>query len=170
MADKIIDLWYTLSCLLGFVPDSSLMVLCIYGRTGSGMQVLSALHPAPAVGAAMSVAPCIGQGKVATYGNAIQALSSQGVAETTDTKAFEELLSRHPFHPPPSVSIDLKPALVVDESAVLSCLKAFPKGTSPGWSRLRAQHLLDAIVGTTAPSSHDCLAALTKFMIFFAVR
>ena len=96
--------------------------------------------------------------------NAIQALSSQGVAETTNTKAFEELLSRHPFHPPPSVSIDLKPALVVDESAVLSCLKAFPKGTSPGWSRLRAQHLLDAIVGTTAPSSHDCLAALTKFM------
>ena len=99
--------------------------------------------------------------------NAIQALSSQGVAETTNTKAFEELLSRHPFHPPPSVSIDPKPALVFQyESAVLSCLKAFPKGTSPGWSRLRAQYLLvlDAIVGTTAPSSHDCLAALTKFM------
>ena len=64
------------------------------------------------------------------YGNAIQALA-QGVAETNDTRAFEELLSRHPFHPPPSVSVDPKPALVVDESAVLSCLKAFPKGTSP---------------------------------------
>jgi len=76
------------------------------------------------------------------------------------------LLSRHPFHPPPSVSVDPKPALVVDESAVLSCLKAFPKGTSQGWSRLRAQHLLDAIVGTTAPSSQDCLAALTRFMNF----
>ena len=94
------------------------------------------------------------------YGNAIQALRG---SETTDTRAFEELLSRHSFHPPPSVSIDPKPALVVDKSAVLSCLRAFPERTSPGWS----QHLLDAIVGTTAPSSHDCLAALTKFMNFY---
>ena len=60
-------------------------------------------------------------------------MGSQGIAETTDTKVFEELLSRHPFHPPPSVFIDPKPALVVDESAVLSCLKTFPKGTSPGY-------------------------------------
>jgi len=55
---------------------------------------------------------------------------------------------------------------VVDESAILSCLKAFPRGTSPGWSRLRAQHLLDEIVSTSALSSLDCLATLTKFMIF----
>jgi len=40
MADRIIVLWYTLSCLLGFVPG-----------TGSGM--LGALYPALAVGAAM---------------------------------------------------------------------------------------------------------------------
>jgi len=33
---------------------------------------------------------------------------------------------------------------------------------SPGWS----QHLLDVIVRTTAPFSHECLAALTKFMNF----
>jgi len=90
-----------------------------------------------------------------------------GVAETSDLKAFEELLSFGiPFtlHPPPVVSVDPKPALVIDEPAVLSCLKAFPKGTSPGWLKLHAQHLLNAITGTTAPSSLDCLAALTKFM------
>ena len=45
------------------------MVLYIYGKTGSGMQVLGALHPALVVGAAtlvvMLVAPCTGQGRVA---------------------------------------------------------------------------------------------------------
>ena len=55
---------------------------------------------------------------------------------------------------------------MVDESAVLSCLKAFPRGTSPGWSRLCVQHLLDEIVGTSALSSLDCLASLAKSMIF----
>ena len=61
------------------------------------------------------------------YGNAIS-FGFPRSSETTDTRAFEEYLSRHPFHPPP-VSIDPKTALVVDKSAVLSCLKAFPEGT-----------------------------------------
>ena len=54
--------------------------------------------------------------------------------------------------------------LTVDESMVLKCLQAFPKGTSPGASKLRAQHLLDAITGTTAPAARDCLASLTCLM------
>ena len=56
------------------------------------------------------------------YGNAIQALGSQGVAETTDTRAFKELLSHHPFHPPLSVSTDPKPALVISIMKKNSCL------------------------------------------------
>jgi len=40
----------------------------------------------------------------------------------------------------------------------------FPKGTSPGTSKLCAQHLLDAISGTTAPAAWDCLASLTCLM------
>ena len=66
------------------------------------------------------------------YGNAIQALGSQGVTETSNSKAFEELLSRHPFHPSSVVSVDPKPAVVVDESAVLSCLKAFSQRNKSG--------------------------------------
>ena len=47
---------------------------------------------------------------------------------------------------------------------VLSCLRAFPKGTSPGASKLRAQHLLDVIAGSTAPAARDCLLSLTCLM------
>ena len=54
--------------------------------------------------------------------------------------------------------------LIVDGSMVLNCLQAFPKGTSPGASKLHAQHLLDAIAGTAAPDAHDCLTSLTCLM------
>ena len=47
---------------------------------------------------------------------------------------------------------------------VLSCLQAFPKGTSPGASKLCAQHLLDAIAGSIVPSACDCLLSLTRLM------
>ena len=57
-----------------------------------------------------------------------------------------------------------KPALTVDDSMVLSCLRAFPKGTSPGASKLCAQHLLDVIAGSTAPAARDCLLSLTCLM------
>jgi len=84
------------------------------------------------------------------YSNALQALSSQGVASRDNDSAYQELLNRHPSSLCPDIGeISSKP-LTVDESMVLKCLQAFPKGTSPGASKLRA-HLLDAITGTTAP-------------------
>ena len=46
----------------------------------------------------------------------------------------------------------------------MSCLRTFPRGTSPGSTKLRAQHLLDAIAGTTAPAACDCLLSLTCSM------
>ena len=99
------------------------------------------------------------------YSNALQALSSQGVAGHDDDSAYEDLLHRHSSSPCPDVSVlPSKPALTVDDSMVLSCLRAFPKGTSPGTSKLRAQHLLDVIVGSTAPAARDCLLSLTCLM------
>ena len=47
-------------------------------------------------------------------------------------------------------------------SLVLSALRSFQRGTSPGSSALRPQHLLDAICGSTAPASVDCLDSLTR--------
>ena len=82
--------------------------------------------------------------------------------------AFQELLQRHPVSDPPSCSAPKTASLVVDESAVLICLKGFPRGTgtSPGASGLWAQHLLDAVSGHTAPSAELCLTTLTHLMNF----
>ena len=99
------------------------------------------------------------------YSNALQALSSQGVAGPDDNSAYQDLLKRHPSSPCPDIDdASSKPSLTVDEPMVLSCLQAFPKGTSPGASKLRAQHLLDAIAGSTAPAARDCLVSLTCLM------
>ena len=49
----------------------------------------------------------------------------------------------------------------------MACLLAFPKGTSSGASKLRAQHLLDAIAGSTTPAARECLLSLTRFMNHF---
>ena len=67
---------------------------------------------------------------------------------------------------------------------VLICLHAFPKGTSPGALKLQAQHLLDAIAGSSVCSKKGggirpiavgevlhCLASrlccLLLFLVFF---
>ena len=46
----------------------------------------------------------------------------------------------------------------------MAALRAFPPATSPGGSKLRCHHILDAIDGTTTPSARDCLHRLTHFM------
>ena len=56
--------------------------------------------------------------------------------------------------------------MIVDELAVLMCLKGFPRGTSPGASGLCAQHILDAVSGHTTSSAEDYLHVLTRFMNF----
>ena len=100
------------------------------------------------------------------YSNAVQSLTSTGVADKNDDLAFQELLQRHPVSDPPSCSAPKTASLVVDESAVLICLKGFPRGTSPGASGLRTQHLLDAVSGHTAPSAELCLTTLTRLITF----
>ena len=40
----------------------------------------------------------------------------------------------------------------------------FPKGTSPGASKLHSQCLLDAVSGSTAPAAGECLRSLTFFV------
>ena len=53
-----------------------------------------------------------------------------------------------------------------DEATLISCLKGFPQGTSPGASGLRAQRILDAVSGHTTSSAKDCLHALTRLTNF----
>ena len=81
------------------------------------------------------------------YSNAIQSFTSTGVADKNDDLAFQELLQRHPASDTPACSAPTSSSLIFDESAVLVCLKEFPRGTSPGGSGLHAQHLLNAVTG-----------------------
>ena len=70
-----------------------------------------------------------------------------------DNEAFEDHFGRHPIHNLPFLSDDMLPPLVVDSAAILAALKAFPKCSSPGASRLLAQHLIDFITGTISPDA-----------------
>ena len=108
--------------------------------------------------------------KEGRYGDAMRSLSSQGCASHDNEDALTDLQRRHPDHVLPTWCEELPPPLVADSSTVLSCLQAFPRGSSPGFSQLRAQHLLDAIKGTNVPVATTCLDNLTKLMNFLLSR
>ena len=98
------------------------------------------------------------------YIDAVRSLSSEGCADHNNSAAYEELLSRHPDCQLADCSYGTPPSLVVESKDVLSSLLSFPKGSSPGGSQLRAQHLLNAICCTIAPAAQFCLDSLTVFM------
>ena len=98
------------------------------------------------------------------YSDAVRSLSSEGCVDYSNSAAFAELLACHPDHSLPDGHMEMPAPLVIESKQVLECLKAFPRGSSPGASRLRAQHLLDAICGTIAPSGQSCLDSLTCFV------
>ena len=97
------------------------------------------------------------------YGDAIRALTSTGCAPHHDKDVLDEPKQRHPERDP-HVSDDMPPSLSCDSTSVLNALNAFPRSTSPGGSRLRPQHLLNAVAGSVSPASQTCLDQLTKFM------
>ena len=98
------------------------------------------------------------------YGKAMRILGSAGCAPNDDISALDDLRQRHPTHDLPHWSDNVPPPLVVDSTAVIATLQAFPRGSSPGGSKLRPQHLLDAICGTSSPFAGHCLDQLTYFM------
>ena len=98
------------------------------------------------------------------FRDAMRSLYSQGCASQDDGEALKELQERHPSYNPPDWSPSSASPLCVDSELVLEVLKCFPRASSPGFSRLLSQHLLDAIVGTTTPSSQDCLDNMTKWI------
>ena len=100
------------------------------------------------------------------YRDGMRCLGSQGCAPHSDPDALQDLLQRHPQHDLPAFSEDLPAPLAIDSIAVLTALRAFPRGTSPGGSQLRAQHLLEAVAGSVVPVTQTCLDQLTRLMSF----
>ena len=125
----------------------------------------SALDGTPAEGAdslaASNAVHALHWAREGRYGNAIRALESLGTAAFSDDLAWAELVKRHPSNNLPSFNDDIPSSLTTDNQDVVRALRGFPRGSSPGGSGLRAQHLLDAICGHSAPAAQDCLHALT---------
>ena len=111
--------------------------------------------------AASNAARALRWARKGRYGNAIRALESLGTAAFSDDLAWAELLKRHPSNNLPSFDNDIPSSLTTDNQDVVRALRRFPHGSSPGGSGLRAQHLLDAICGHSAPATQDCLHAST---------
>ena len=74
------------------------------------------------------------QAREGRYAAAMRALGSAGCASPDNAKALNDLLSRHPQHPIPQRSgvHSTPPSISVDPEAVLSALKSFLHGSSPG--------------------------------------
>ena len=104
------------------------------------------------------------KGKEGHYGKAIQALQSQGVAHPSNTSALVDLQSRHPQNPLPTPLSNYPATLSVSPEMISSCLSSFPKGSSPGSSNFRIQHLFEPICHSWAPASQECLHSLTLWL------
>ena len=100
------------------------------------------------------------------FRDAMRSLGSHGTAAFDDIDVTLELQQRHPCHDLPEWNCDIPPPLTVTSDSVLAALLSFPRGSSPGASQLLHQHLLDAIDGTTTPSSMDCLESLTQLVCY----
>lgn len=98
------------------------------------------------------------------YGKAIRALSSMGIAPPGEPSALEELRKHHPCSSIPPSKTSFPSPLVVAPAQVVAAIKTFPLSSSPGFSQLRVQHLLDVICNCTSPSSQDCLYQLTRWL------
>ena len=98
------------------------------------------------------------------FGDAMRALGSNGTASPDDQGTLNEMQDRHSKADLPPWSDDIPPPLVVDDTVVMAALRLFPRGSSPGGSKLRAQHLVDAIQGTTIHVTVECHAELTRLM------
>ncbi|GJW72248.1 putative reverse transcriptase domain-containing protein [Tanacetum coccineum] len=91
---------------------------------------------------------------------AVRVLSSSGVAPYNDA-TLEDLKTKHPFKPPPSlphISIDHH-HLVASPTVVLDRIKSFPRGTSCGRDGLRAQHLMDCLSEAVVAISDERLVS-----------
>lgn len=128
-----------------------------------GGQQLSAVRKKKSLGK-LNAQRALFLAKEGRFRDAMRSLNSQGCAQQNDTEALQELHQLHPNHQLPEWSDSLPASLCVNSELVLEILKKFPRASSPGYSKLRAQHLLDAILGTTAPSAQDCLESLTRWI------
>ena len=85
------------------------------------------------------------------YGDAMRAVVANGSASPDNVEAWNDIITCLPFHSLPTLPDNhtFSPPNTVDSLGVTSGFKRFPRGSSPGGSKLRAQHLMDITTFTT---------------------
>ena len=97
------------------------------------------------------------------YSRASEALGSQGLAEVNE-ETVNEMKQKHPQAPVPRLAPlpDAQP-LKLTTDQIRKSLKSFKKGSAPGLSGLRAEHL-KASINSGSPVVQDrVISAVTKF-------
>ncbi|GJS70528.1 hypothetical protein Tco_0703369 [Tanacetum coccineum] len=102
------------------------------------------------------------------YTAAVRVLSSSGVAPYSDA-TLEDLKTKHHFKPAPSLpNIPLDHHhLIASSTVVLDMIKSFPHGTSCWRDRLRTQHLMDCLSGSTVAVSDELVSSITQVVNLF---
>jgi len=98
------------------------------------------------------------------FGRAMAALTSDDMAPCDEASA-DILRSKHPSPVRPAAPCyAVSPQLPITEEVVMSALRTFPRGSSPGNMGLRAEHLRDAVSNVTPVGF---LSTLTRLVNFF---
>ena len=99
------------------------------------------------------------------YGKALAALSEASFLQPSPASA-EALAKLHPAGTPPSTRAFAEMAVApnIPVATVAKQLRSFPKGSAPGPSGLRPQHLLDALTASSKPAVLEQLAAATSLL------
>ena len=118
------------------------------------------------VSSSPNIAKALSKAKEGRYSAAMRSLGASPCASPDNPEALKDLIARHPQAAIPDPPDSCSPPLSVDEDAVLAALQSFPRGSSPGGSRLRAEHLLAAVSGSPSFSPSSCLSALTSWLNF----
>jgi len=114
-----------------------------------------------------NISRCVELAKLGRYGDASKALISNGLA-SDERVILLELKDKYPVGSIPALPEEPVPApLIVDEKEVLSKLKSFARGTAPGGSGLKAQHILDAtfINGSSQQAVMEVLTVITNRLL-----
>ena len=98
---------------------------------------------------------CIKLAEQGRFGLAAKALTSLGLATTSDI-VVESLHNKHPPSDPPLLQPQEHPNIpLINRSELVKAISSFPSGSAPGCSGLRAQHLKDAFSSLRNPALQE---------------
>jgi hypothetical protein len=95
--------------------------------------------------------------------DALKTLLSSGVAEITQ-EVLNEIRDKHPFAPPPPVSLDpLPPSVTVQVEDLMDAIKSFTKGSAGGRDGFKPQYYLDFMACRLPSAGQDFLKTFASF-------